>query len=250
MVTDSDNVELDQPQDLIEAGILVEQDNRQALMHDKFVVIDGFVVWTGSWNFTDNGTYRNNNNALRLLSRELADYYSDEFEEMFLDGRFGPSSPADIPHQCVILEGTRIETYFAPEDKVLQEVIEVVSRAEESIRFMVFSFTDDELGMVMRERAASGVLVEGVFESRGTTSEYSEFAAMSEAELNVWRDGNPASMHHKVIIIDSSIVILGSFNYTHSADQDNDENILVVYDRQIADHFLDEFDTLITQSYP
>jgi phosphatidylserine/phosphatidylglycerophosphate/cardiolipin synthase-like enzyme len=115
---------------------------------------------------------------------------------------------------------------------------------------MALSFTDDELGAVMRERAAAGVLVEGVFESRGASSEYSEFSTMQEAELNVWRDGNRAIMHHKVIIIDSSIVILGSFNYSRNADQSNDENLLVIYSRSVAAQFLDEFDLVITQSYP
>ncbi len=250
MVIDSDNLELDQVQDLIDAGIPLVEDKRSAIMHDKFVIIDGFITWTGSWNFTDNGTYRNNNNAIRVTSEEMAANYTYEFEEMFLDGHFGPSSPADTPYRRLIFDGTRVETYFGPEDEVMKQVIQLASRAGESIRFMAFSFTDDELGAVMRERAAAGVLVEGVFESRGASSEYSEFSAMQEAELNVWLDGNPAIMHHKVIIIDSSIVILGSFNYSRNADQSNDENLLVIYSRSVAAQFLDEFDLVVTQAYP
>jgi phosphatidylserine/phosphatidylglycerophosphate/cardiolipin synthase-like enzyme len=33
-------------------------------MHDKFVVVDKAAVWTGSWNFTENDTYRYNNNGV------------------------------------------------------------------------------------------------------------------------------------------------------------------------------------------
>ncbi len=250
MLIESDNIDLDQPQELIAAGIPVVQDGRRALMHDKFVVIDNHVTWTGSWNYTDSGTYRNSNNALRILSAEMAANYASEFNEMYMDHAFGPNSPAGSPHQRLVLEGTRIETFFAPEDAVMEELIQVVSRANESIHFMAYSFTDDDLGMAMRERAAAGVLVEGVFESRGAASDYSEFIAMQEAGLRVFPDGSFGIMHHKVIIVDACIVTLGSFNFSQGADQENDENLLVIYSAEIAAQFLDEFDDIITQAYP
>jgi phosphatidylserine/phosphatidylglycerophosphate/cardiolipin synthase-like enzyme len=250
MLIESDNIELDQPQELIAAGIPVVQDGRGALMHNKFVVIDGQTTWTGSWNYTDSGTYFNNNNAIRILSAEMAANYTSEFNEMFVDRAFGPNSPAGIPHRRLLLEATRVDTFFAPEDAVMDELVQVVSGAGESIRFMAYSFTDNQLGLAIRERAAAGVLVEGIFESRGATSVYSEFGPMQEAGLNVWPDGNPNIMHHKVIIVDADIVVLGSFNYSQSADRDNDENLLVIYSAEIAARFLDEFDQLITQAYP
>ena len=218
VVVDSDNAELDQPLELIDVGIPVVEDNRSALMHNKFAVIDGAIIWTGSWNFTDNGTYRNNNHAIRIRSDELAANYTAEFEEMFLRGEFGCNSPAATPYPRITIEGTVVETYFAPEDGVMDRVREVVANAGESVRFMAFAFTDNELGTMMRQQAAAGLLVEGVFESRGTGSVYSQFAAMQQAGLLVWRDGNSAIMHHKVIIIDASIVILGSSNMTASAE--------------------------------
>jgi phosphatidylserine/phosphatidylglycerophosphate/cardiolipin synthase-like enzyme len=250
LVIESDNLGLDQPQDLLAAGIPIVDDNRSALMHDKFVIIDGLVTWTGSWNLTEGGTYRNNNHAVRIRSREMAANYTAEFEEMFLDGRFGPSSPSGTPYPHLMVDGTLIETYFAPEDGVMEQVIQAVSRAEHSIRFMAFSFTDAALGRAIRERAAAGVLAEGVFESRGASSDYSQFTALKEAGLPVWRDANPALMHHKVIVIDAQTVILGSFNFTASADQGNDENLLVIQDPDLAGQFLGEFARLITQAYP
>lgn len=250
LVVEGDNLWLDQPQDLLAAGVPVVGDDRSALMHDKFAILDGLVTWTGSWNLTDAGTYRNNNHAIRLVSREMAANYTAEFEEMFLDGAFGPGSPSGTPHRRLALDGTSIETYFAPEDEVMRQVIQAISQAEASIRFMAFSFTDDPLAGAILERAAAGVLVEGLFESRGTSSEHSQYAALKEAGLFVWRDGNPALMHHKAIVIDAHTVILGSFNFTGSADQENDENLLVIHDRGIAGQFLAEFGRLITQAYP
>jgi len=248
MVTDSDNVELDQPLDLIDAGIPVVEDGRSAIMHNKFVVIDGQITWTGSWNLTDNCTYRNNNNALRIISPELAANYRAEFDEMFEEQQFGPRSPADTPYPVLRINETEIWTLFAPEDRVIDRVIEVVSGAQHSIRVMAFSFTDQALAAAMLARAAEGVLVEGVFESRGSGTEYSQYGTLSDAGLRVWKDGNPAAMHHKVIIIDRATVITGSFNFSASANQSNDENLLIIYDPAIAAEYLKEFDRVVAEA--
>jgi phosphatidylserine/phosphatidylglycerophosphate/cardiolipin synthase-like enzyme len=61
------------------------------------------------------------------------------------------------------------------------------------------------------------------------------------AKVPVKVDGNKYTMHHKVIIIDSSIVVTGSFNFTKSADTSNDDNVLVIYDPSVAQQYLDEF---------
>ena len=52
-------------------GIAVVDDARSGLMHNKYMILDSRTVWTGSWNYTVNGTYRNNNNAL-VLENALA----------------------------------------------------------------------------------------------------------------------------------------------------------------------------------
>lgn len=245
MVIDSDNADADQPQELIKAGILVVEDDRSAIMHNKFVIVDQVITWTGSWNFTENGTYLNNNNAIRFVSEDMARNYSDEFEEMFLGNSFGPTSPASTPHRLVTVRGTRLETYFAPEDSVMERIVAIVSGARQSIRFLAFSFTDGELAATLLERSSAGVLVEGVFESRGASSEHSQFDLLRDAGLSVWRDGNPATMHHKLFVVDGSTVILGSFNFTGNADRSNDENIVVIHDWEVAARYLDEFDRIM-----
>ncbi|MEP7293379.1 MAG: phospholipase D-like domain-containing protein, partial [Chloroflexota bacterium] len=68
-------------------GIPIVTDERSALMHDKFMILDSATVWTGSWNYTINDTYRNNNNALALRSQLAVQDYQTEFNEMFVDGR-------------------------------------------------------------------------------------------------------------------------------------------------------------------
>jgi len=64
---------------------------------------------------------------------------------------------------------------------------------------------------------------------------------MQDFGLNVTWDNNPANMHHKVFIIDNSTVITGSFNPTGAGNDKNDENVLIIHDKYIAEKYLREF---------
>ena len=64
-------------------------------MHNKFMILDGKTVWTGSWNYTINGSYRNNNNVLVLDGAGAVTAYQAEFDEMFERAEFGTRSSDD-----------------------------------------------------------------------------------------------------------------------------------------------------------
>ena len=48
VVTDTDNIDERAVRNMKKAGIPVVDDNRGAIMHNKFAIIDGSTVWTGS----------------------------------------------------------------------------------------------------------------------------------------------------------------------------------------------------------
>ena len=110
--TEYDYVEEASVEDLLAAGIRVVTDaDRSGLMHNKFLVVDGRYVWTGSFNTTDNGAYKNNNNAIWIDSPELAANFTTEFTEMFIAEQFGVRSPTSLPHPVVTMpDGTKIYT--------------------------------------------------------------------------------------------------------------------------------------------
>jgi phosphatidylserine/phosphatidylglycerophosphate/cardiolipin synthase-like enzyme len=226
---------------LVSAGIPVVTDDRSALMHDKFMILDGLVVWTGSWNFTINDTYRNNNNALAIRSRQAVQNYQAEFDEMFAEGRFGPSSPARTPNTVFSQDGIPIGVYYAPEDEVIQAIDDVLSRAQTSIRFMTFSFTVDEMGDIIAARANAGVSVQGIFETTGSETQFSEMRPLYCAGLQVRQDGNRYILHHKVFIVDDVTVITGSFNVSENATNSNDENLVIISDPDLAAQYVAEF---------
>lgn len=249
VVTDSDTLaDEDALIRLQNARIPIVPDGRSSIMHNKFVIVDGRAVWTGSWNFTRNDTYRNNNNAIYIESPELARTYTAEFEEMFSQKAFGPTSPANTPFARLQIGDTLIETCFAPEDRCDELLITRINDARQSIRFMAFSFTHVGIGQAVRDRARGGVTVQGVFETRGSETAYSEFGQKKQENLDVWQDGNPYTMHHKVFIIDEQIVVTGSFNFSSNAARSNDENMLIIHDATIAGLYLEEFNRVYSQA--
>ena len=218
-------------------------------MHNKFVVIDGSEVWAGGMNYTDSGAYEDNNVMLHIRSVKMAENYTKEFEEMFIEDRFGDNILAETPNPRVTIDGTPIDTYFSPDDGVQAILLDILNEAQESIYFMAFSFTADALGEALRERAESGVTVAGVMdEEQVKSNQGTEYDAFRQAGLDVYIDGNPGQMHHKIVIVDESIVIVGSYNFTNSAESRNDENLMVIYNDEIASLFLEEFRRVFGQA--
>ncbi len=225
---------------LQDAGIEVRADTRSALMHNKFWVFDQQVVWTGSTNVTVSGVFQQNNNVVVIQSPEVAAIYESEFFEMW-NGQFGPRSPSTAAHQSALVNGTLIQVYFSPEDDVLNRIIPLVAGAQSNIRFLAFSFTDYPLAQAMIDRHAAGVDVAGVYEKTGSETEGAELRTFWCAHVPVRQDGNPRFMHDKLIIVDNRLVITGSFNFSSNATNNNDENVIIIDNPEIAALYMQEF---------
>ncbi len=215
------------------------------------MVVDRSEVWLGSMNYTYSGVYDDNNVLIRVRSVDLAENYLAEFDEMFVDDRFGSEPGAKTPKPEVDIESTRLENLFAPEDHVGNHLVSILNKAQESIYFMAFSFTDDNLGESIRSRAKQGVEVTGVMDAGQIKSNIgTEYDPFKQDGLDVRQDGNAGQMHEKVMIIDARIVIVGSYNFTRSADTRNDENVVVIYNEAIAEEFEREFQRLLQEAHP
>lgn len=251
VVMESNNMDRSDPQMLIEAGIPVIGDKSEGLMHNKFMIIDRSEVWTGSMNFTDSGAYDDHNNLMRIRSTKVAENYLKEFEEMFVEGRFGENVLAQTPHPTLMIDNTRLDTYFSPDDGAQAAIVPLLEGAQESIYFLAYSFTTNQLGEIVRQKAAAGLTVAGVMEDEQVQSnqgtEYDPFRLVS---LDVRKDGLDGQMHHKVFIIDETIVVLGSYNFSRSAEERNDENVLIIYNPLIAEQFLREFQRIYERAQP
>jgi len=207
-------------------------------MHNKFCIIDNNLVLTGSTNPTNNGVNFNNNNIVIINSKFIAENYEDEFKELW-NGIY--TSGDKVKYNKIISNNLVIENYFCPEDNCKEKVVNAINNAKKRVYFMTFSFTDEDIANAILFK---NIDIKGIFEARGSGSEYSQYNRLKDFGLEVKKDKNKKTMHHKVFIIDDNTVITGSFNPTGSGNYRNDENILIIHNKEIADKFLEEFELL------
>jgi phosphatidylserine/phosphatidylglycerophosphate/cardiolipin synthase-like enzyme len=180
----------------------------------------------------------------------MAENYIKEFEEMFNDDMFGPDAVSQTPNPSLTIDGTQVDTFFSPDDRVLRSLVPVLMSAEQSIYFLAFSFTSNDLGDLVRAKSEEGLDIRGVMDDEQIRSNQgTEFDPFRQAGLDVLIDGIDGQMHHKVFIVDEKIVVLGSYNFSQAAEERNDENLLIVYNEAIAEQFMNEFQRVSRQAH-
>jgi len=234
-------------QALIDAGIPIVDDQQKGLMNDSFIIIDHSQVWTGSLDYDFSGVFRKYNAVVQISSPEIAADYTKEFDEMFVNKQFGPLMVPETPYPSVVIQGTQVDVLFSPDDFVVSRLSQLLGGAQESIYFLAYAFASTELGSIIREKAAQGIIVGGVLESDLVSKEganpnqVDELNLFRQAGLDIRLDGKPEVMNHKIMIIDGKIVVLGSYDFTIRAENENDENVLIIHNEMIAQKFMEEF---------
>ncbi len=235
--------------ELVGAGISVVDDNRTtAIMHCKYVVLDGKVVLVSSGNFSTYDARSNANNFLYLPSVELATLFEQHYEGL-LDGDFGkPASPG--PH-VVTVDGQKVEVIFGPSWKSIDRVVEAIEGAKKSVWFSIYSFTSEEVRDALNGRCGE-VEIRGVYDRGQDSSDSNSVASDSWCagakvfSSKVTGTEGFLKLHHKVLVVDAgeptALVIAGSTNWSYSAAQKNDEVMVVLHDPELAAQYAAEFE--------
>ncbi len=230
----------------------VRFDNNNQLMHNKFCVIDGLTVVTGSLNPTYNDNERNNNNLIIIYSKTLAKNYEDEFNELW-NGEFGKGKR--VVNSEFRINNIKIENYFCPEDckkllnpivkdDALSKILDLIRKANNSVHLASFTFTNEDIANELIRAQTKGVNVTILIEKKQRSVMNSQYERLKSFGLNIKVDGNKYNMHHKFIVIDGKILVTGSPNFTFSGFNNNDENLIIIYDEEIANKFRIEFNIL------
>ena len=229
-------------------GIKIVKSSRY--MHNKFCIIDSNKVITGSMNPTHNGANLNNNNLIIIKSNYIADNYENEFNELWNDV-YGKGE--NVEFNKVNTNYGVIENYFCPEDCTseygggINKIINLIKSAEKSIKVASFSFTHEELADELIKADVRDLDVYVLIERKQRNVQKSQYTRLKDFGINIKVDGNKYNMHHKFVIIDGNIVITGSPNYSFSGNNRNDENMLIIYNENVALRFVNEFDRLFDE---
>lgn len=230
---------------------LIPDTKKSGLMHNKFFIADRKRVWTGSTNLTEHCLLYNYNNGIWIEDDRVAANFLTEFNEQ-REGKFGKkgSGKPNTPYPVTTVGTARVATFFSPEDAPLPQIVSLINRAKKSVDAYCFVFSSKEIAEAMIAAHKRGVkvrvLFDNSFSSPGSTArwKYVPFKELAKAEIEVKYDDEDAKIHHKVIVVDGTEVLTGSFNLSNNAAKSNDENIVIISSPEIAGRYQAEFERL------
>ncbi|GAB3572864.1 phospholipase D-like domain-containing protein [Hymenobacter daeguensis] len=242
-----------------------------AIMHNKFVVIDADTtvanapwVWTGSTNWTAAQLSTDRNSAIAVQDQALARVYTIEFNEMWGSTTltpgtllFGNRKTDNTPHYLRI-GGRDVQSWFSPTDNVNGHLIETVQTADNDMHISSMLITRSDIARAIRDRVTLrgiAACTEGVTnDTSATDGSGNNFRVIKSAIGNrmILKRGSYI-YHHKYLLVDAGAsqsdptIFLGSHNWTNSADNENDENTLVIHDARIVNQYYQEFSTRVSE---
>ena len=221
------------------------------IMHNKFIIVDANStnnswVMGGSTNWTNpSNLFNDYNNLIFIQDEAIAKAYTLEFEEMW-GGTFGTNKLDNTPHNFKV-NGKDVAVYFSPSDQTTLRISEFINEVDYTLEFGLLGFTRDDLGLaVIAKDGEFGVNVRGIIEQENITG--SEFADLIAAGVNVKsHTGITYQFHHKYAIADANVtasdptILTGSHNWSSNAENNSDENTIIIHDHTIANIYLQEF---------
>ena len=144
-----------------------------------------------------------------------------------------------------------IRVYFSPHGGCTEAVVRAVHEARKQILVEAYSFTSEPIAVALIEAEKRGVDVEVILDKSQEQARGTEADLISENGIPTYIDSAYRIAHDKVMIIDGSRVITGSFNFTKSAEVYNAENLLVISnDPPLADQYKQSWNKHLAQSHP
>ena len=145
-----------------------------------------------------------------------------------------------------------VQACFSPEGRCSNHILREIGQAKEEILAAVYALTSDELAWALIQARRRGlrvqVIVDREFDKENETSKGSFLRQQQVPVRRISgagkesRQGKKGLMHQKFAVIDRSVVLTGSYNWTLSADKFNHENLLVFRDaRPLADEYRRQF---------
>ncbi len=120
-----------------------------------------------------------------------------------------------------------LDVYFSPNGGCTSAIIRCIDAARSSILIQAYSFTSAPIAAAVVGAKKRGVLVIAILDKGQRTAKYSSADFLAHSGIETYIDSAHAIAHNKIIVIDRSVLITGSFNFTASAEERNSENLLV-----------------------
>jgi phosphatidylserine/phosphatidylglycerophosphate/cardiolipin synthase-like enzyme len=143
----------------------------------------------------------------------------------------------------------KTEVYFSLSDNPQKAIIKNINRAEAFINIAMYVFTDKEIALPLINAQKRGVKVRVYLDRSQIESTYSVSRFLVQKGIKTRISSNNYIMHNKFTIIDNRLLLTGSYNWTFSANNRNDENLLIIDDPETIEIFQNQFINLWTNKY-
>ncbi len=139
------------------------------------------------------------------------------------------------------------QAFFSPGDDCVRVITGLLERARRTVDICVFTITDDRISDAIVVACQRGVTMRIITDNDKAQDRGSDIQRFKKTGIEVALDHTRHHMHNKFALFDAAITLTGSYNWTRSAAEQNEENILVMHDPRTADRFQQEFDRLWKQ---
>src|SRR5207248_7195620 len=113
--------------------------------------------------------------------------------------------------------------------------------AKSSLHVQAYSFTSSRVARALTDADDRGVKVIAILDASNRTKNYSSADFLAHEGIETYIDSQHAIAHNKIVIVDGTTVLTGSFNFTKAAEQKNAENLLVIRDDKVAQRYEDNW---------
>ena len=157
------------------------------------------------------------------------------------------SSPAlanPEAHQVISTTGIQAEVlgvYFTPPAGAATAIVQAVDASEREVLVQAYGFTHNAIAQAVVRAHQRGVVVRVLLDEKSSSTNRYVMDMLKQANVALRLDGRHAIAHNKVMVIDASVVITGSFNFTNSAATRNAENFLVLKSNAWAQRYKAEW---------
>jgi len=127
--------------------------------------------------------------------------------------------------------------YFTPPANAAVAIVKAIDASEREVLVQAYGFTDNAIAQALVRAHERGVKVRVLLDQKSQSSNRYVIGVLTDAQIDLRQDGKHAIAHNKVMVIDQTIVITGSFNFTNSAASRNAENFLVLKSEDLAEQY-------------
>jgi phosphatidylserine/phosphatidylglycerophosphate/cardiolipin synthase-like enzyme len=121
-----------------------------------------------------------------------------------------------------------VNVYFSPKGGCADAVVREINAARREVLVLAYSFSSKPIAEALIEAKKRGVHVDIVLDRSQEQEAYSDLPVLLQQGLAPLIDAHHAIAHNKVMVIDRRTLLTGSFNFTHQAELENAENLLVI----------------------